>query len=123
LKRLNKLQVTIRKHKTNCIKGLVLFFTISLVSLSQYAPGVPFIAFAQPVNPNLINSPPFESPDFQELAASQKASSTNSTCTLSTAAKLHGTPQQTEGPYFVDGMPNRSDIRSDTLNNVKGGQT
>jgi protocatechuate 3,4-dioxygenase beta subunit len=24
-----------------------------------------------------------------------------------------GTPQQTEGPYFVDGMPNRSDIRSD----------
>jgi protocatechuate 3,4-dioxygenase beta subunit len=27
---------------------------------------------------------------------------------------LHGTPQQTEGPYFVDGMPNRSDIRSDT---------
>jgi protocatechuate 3,4-dioxygenase beta subunit len=29
--------------------------------------------------------------------------------------KLVGTPQQTEGPYFVDGMPNRSDIRSDPV--------
>lgn len=27
--------------------------------------------------------------------------------------KLYGSPQQTEGPYFVDDMPNRSDIRSD----------
>jgi protocatechuate 3,4-dioxygenase beta subunit len=27
---------------------------------------------------------------------------------------VEGTPQQIEGPYFVDGMPNRSDIRSDT---------
>lgn len=27
--------------------------------------------------------------------------------------KLQGKPQQTEGPYFVEGMPNRSDIRSD----------
>jgi hypothetical protein len=28
--------------------------------------------------------------------------------------EVKGTPQQIEGPYFVDGMPNRSDIRSDT---------
>jgi protocatechuate 3,4-dioxygenase beta subunit len=28
--------------------------------------------------------------------------------------EVEGTPQQIEGPYFVDGMPNRSDIRSDT---------
>src|SRR6266487_1785281 len=49
-----------------------------------------------------------------ELSASQKSASTNKTCTLTTSsAKLMGTPQQTEGPYFVDGMPNRSDIRSD----------
>jgi len=27
---------------------------------------------------------------------------------------VEGTPQQIEGPYFVNGMPNRSDIRSDT---------
>jgi protocatechuate 3,4-dioxygenase beta subunit len=42
------------------------------------------------------------------------SASTNRTCTLaSTSIKLKGTPQQTEGPYFVDGMPDRSDIRSD----------
>jgi protocatechuate 3,4-dioxygenase beta subunit len=99
-------------------KGLVLFFIISLVSQSQIS-NIPFIAFAQPANANLTNRPPTEPPEFQGLAASQKASSTNSTCTLSTASKLHGTPQQTEGPYFVDGMPNRSDIRSDTSNDVK----
>ena len=29
---------------------------------------------------------------------------------------LHGTPQQIEGPYFVDGMPNRSDVASGTSN-------
>jgi hypothetical protein len=41
---------------------------------------------------------------------SQKSASTNKTCTLAPASiKL----EQTEGPYFVDGMPNRSDIRSD----------
>ena len=28
--------------------------------------------------------------------------------------EVEGTPQQIEGPYFVDWMPNRSDIRSDT---------
>jgi hypothetical protein len=28
--------------------------------------------------------------------------------------EIEGTPQQIEDPYFVDGMPNRSDVRSDT---------
>jgi hypothetical protein len=45
----------------------------------------------------------------------QIATSTNETCTLTPSLiKVEGTPQQTEGQYFVDGMPNRSDIRSDT---------
>ena len=54
--------------------------------------------------------------DFRpDLAASQKNASVDGTCNLgSTSIKLHGTPQQTEGPYFVDGILNRSDIRSDT---------
>ena len=30
--------------------------------------------------------------------------------------EVEGTPQQIEGPYFVDDMPNRSDIRSDSTN-------
>jgi protocatechuate 3,4-dioxygenase beta subunit len=59
------------------------------------------------------SSRPFPPPSV-ELSASQISASTNKTCTLiPSSMKLQGTPQQTEGPYFVDGMPNRSDIRSD----------
>jgi len=50
-----------------------------------------------------------------ELSATQKNASTKATCSLTTSSvTLQGTPQQIEGPYFVDDMPNRSDIRSDT---------
>lgn len=57
---------------------------------------------------------PFSSPPSPELSAAQISASTNKTCTLKPwLIKLQGTPQQTEGPYFVGGMPNRSDIRSD----------
>src|SRR5918912_595661 len=53
-------------------------------------------------------------PISPELYAAQKNASTNKTCTLTPSLiEYEGTPQQTEGPYFVDGMPNRSDIRSD----------
>jgi protocatechuate 3,4-dioxygenase beta subunit len=107
----------LKLQKTFGIVAVLLILSVSVVA-SGISVADRISAFAQPANPNLTNRPPSEPPDFQELAASQKASSTNSTCTLSTAAKLRGTPQQTEGPYFVDGMPNRSDIRSDTLNNV-----
>src|ERR687889_1061923 len=49
-----------------------------------------------------------------ELSAAQTSSSTNQTCTLTPSLiEEEGTPQQIEGPYFVDDMPNRSDIRSD----------
>ena len=59
------------------------------------------------------SSRPFPPPSA-ELSASQISASTNKTCRLiPSSMKLQGTPQQTEGPYFVDGMPNRSDIRSD----------
>src|ERR687890_2154821 len=52
-----------------------------------------------------------------ELSAAQISSSTNQTCTLTPSLiEIEGAPQQIEGPYFVDYMPNRSDIRSDTSN-------
>jgi protocatechuate 3,4-dioxygenase beta subunit len=55
--------------------------------------------------------PPQISP---ELSGTQISSSTNKTCRVTpSVVESEGTPQQTEGPYFVDGMPNRSDIRSD----------
>jgi len=41
--------------------------------------------------------------------------STNLACTLTPSLiEIEGAPQQTEGPYFVDEMLDRSDIRSDT---------
>ena len=49
-----------------------------------------------------------------ELTSTQIYSSTNGTCSLTPSLiEIEGTPQQMEGPYFVDGMPNRSDIRTD----------
>jgi protocatechuate 3,4-dioxygenase beta subunit len=54
-------------------------------------------------------------PPPEQFSATQANASTNKTCTLTPSLlEVEGTPQQTEGPYFVDNMPNRSDIRSDT---------
>ncbi len=58
--------------------------------------------------------PPPSPPPLAELSPQQIASSTNKNCTLTPSLiEIEGTPQQIEGPYFVDNMPNRSDIRSE----------
>jgi protocatechuate 3,4-dioxygenase beta subunit len=79
--------------------------TISLSSSTTRPPSSPPTSLLPPL------------PASPELSATQKSASTNKTCTVkfssSSTTKLKGTPQQTEGPYFVDDMPNRSDIRSD----------
>jgi hypothetical protein len=60
---------------------------------------------------------PMPPPSQPELSATQRSASTNQTCALTPSLiEVEGTPQQIEGPYFVDNMPNRSDIRSDTSN-------
>lgn len=57
----------------------------------------------------------FGPPPVDELSAAQANASTNKTCALTPSLiEVEGTPQQTEGPYFVDNMPNRSDITTDT---------
>src|SRR5918992_233217 len=65
--------------------------------------------------PSQLSAPaPFPQP---ELSATQRSASTNQPCTLTPSlVEVEGTPQQIEGPYFVDDMPNRSDIRSDISN-------
>lgn len=61
--------------------------------------------------------PPTSPPPFEELPERQKAAATNQTCTLTPSLiEVEGTPQQIEGPYFVDNMPNRSDLRSEPSN-------
>src|SRR6187200_73793 len=112
-------------------KNISLFFQLSLTILILLGAGLaPAQASAQSIpiigdtysfsNPTL-SSPVRPSPTTfhppsisHELSAAQKSASTNKPCTLTPSLIEHeGTPQQTEGPYFVNGMPNRSDIRSD----------
>jgi protocatechuate 3,4-dioxygenase beta subunit len=102
--------------------GIFLFTILSLLNSSV---PISSIIFAQ--NANSITPPPprsnslssasssFPPPFSDQLSSQQMASSTNKTCTLTPSLiEEEGTPQQIEGPYFVAGMPNRSDIRSDT---------
>lgn len=87
---------------------------ISIDNLSKF--------FGQTPNPNPIENQtvsvipiPTQFGIPPELSASQRNASTRGTCSLTPASvRLHGNPQESEGPYFVDGMPNRSDISSDT---------
>jgi protocatechuate 3,4-dioxygenase beta subunit len=99
-------------------KGLVIKFTAivvafifsgSFISLSYNQ-----VIGSSPSSPQFATQQ-FPFPTLPELSATQKSASTNLTCTLTPSLiEVDGTPQQIEGPYFVDGMPNRSDIRSDT---------
>ena len=104
------------------IKILLTVFTISIISLiflaqttfdgqSNYFGKLPELTNRALATPSQFSIPP-------ELSAIQKNASTNATCSLTPSTTLSGTPQQIEGPYFVDGMPNRSDIRSDTSNGL-----
>jgi protocatechuate 3,4-dioxygenase beta subunit len=89
--------------------GILLLFYAPL-ELNTHTSGQP--AFQQGTNNITLpgSMPPFP---FEPLSAQQIATSTNKTCTLTPSLiEIEGTPQQIEGPYFVDGMPNRSDLRS-----------
>jgi protocatechuate 3,4-dioxygenase beta subunit len=97
-------------------------FTLTIIFLVILLPQVTFESlsksFGQVANAGMdqiLSIRPVQFGPFSELSSSQKAASAVSACTLTpTAMRLNPTPQQIEGPYFVDGMPNRSDIRSDT---------
>jgi protocatechuate 3,4-dioxygenase beta subunit len=103
--------------KPTSLKGSVFTVGILLVAfatldLSTYS--IVERASAQNTNSTIFRLPA-AAPFFEQLSPQQLATSTNKTCTLTPSLiQLEGTPQQTEGPYFVDGMPSRSDIRSDT---------
>jgi protocatechuate 3,4-dioxygenase beta subunit len=99
---------------------ILILLGAGLVSAQASAQSNPSAGNTYSLSPNL--SPPagpspttFPPPSISpELSAAQKSASTNKRCTLTPSLIEHeGTPQQTEGPYFVNGMPNRSDIRAD----------
>jgi protocatechuate 3,4-dioxygenase beta subunit len=101
--------------------AVLILLGAALAPIGSSAQSIPSNSSGSPLSNPSISSrftpsptgfpPPPISP---ELSAAQKSASTNKTCTLTPSLiEYEGTPQQTEGPYFVDGMPNRSDIRSD----------
>lgn len=99
----------------NTYKNLLIFLTIAL--LVTIPIDIKIItkqqSFAQNLNfPDLFQSA--SPPPFDNLSQQQKDASTNKTCTLTPSLiEVEETPQQIEGPYFVDGVPNRSDLRSE----------
>jgi protocatechuate 3,4-dioxygenase beta subunit len=89
--------------------GILLLLLVPL-DLSLYTSGQS--ALAQNTNTLFSRPPPVP---FDQLSVQQIAASTDKTCTLTPSLiEVEGTPQETEGPYFVDDVPNRSDIKSDT---------
>ena len=95
--------------------AVVIGFWLLLLVPLDLGTYIPYeLALAQNLNTSSLGLPP---PPFEQLSPQQIATSTNKTCTLTPSlVEVEGTPQQTEGPYFVDGMPNRSDLRSDSFN-------
>jgi protocatechuate 3,4-dioxygenase beta subunit len=89
---------------------VLILLGVGLAPIGSSAQSIPGIS--SPFGPRSTGFP--LPPISPELSAAQKSASTNKTCTLTPSLiEYEGTPQQIEGPYFVDGMPNRSDIRSD----------
>jgi len=109
-------------HNQKISKWILTVFTITIISLVSFLTQVSFVGLSksfgqtpEQTENQTLSMTPIQFGIPPELSASQKNASTTGTCLLTPASvRLHGTPQQTEGPYFVDGMPNRSDIRSDT---------
>jgi protocatechuate 3,4-dioxygenase beta subunit len=88
---------------------LIGLLALSILTPSPMGGRPPGQGGASPSAAGQFGSPP------DQFSATQANASTNNTCTLAPSLiEIEGTPQQTEGPYFVDNMPNRSDIRSDT---------
>src|SRR5919106_401295 len=101
-------------------EGLVIKFTAIVVAFIFSGLFIP-LSYSQVMgspSPQFATQQ-FPFPPLPELSVTQKSTSTNLTCKLTPSLiEVEGTPQQIEGPYFVDGMPNRSDIRSDTSNGL-----
>jgi protocatechuate 3,4-dioxygenase beta subunit len=100
--------------KENAIIVIISILSLSLLLTQITSIELPIIFALKAKNTLAAGPPPPQFGTSPDLSASQVSTSTNKTCTLlPSTVKLAGTPQQTEGPYFVDGMPERSDIRSD----------
>ena len=92
-----------------------IFLGFFLIQLSFDSQSKSFGDTLESIDNQRLVSKPLQFGIPPELSATLKNASTNATCSLTTSSvTLQGTPQQIEGPYFVDDMPNRSDIRSDT---------
>jgi protocatechuate 3,4-dioxygenase beta subunit len=102
---------------------LLISIVLVLTQVKNDSMSISFGLVASAVSDKGLSIRPMQFGFLSELFSPEKAASVSGTCTLTPdSERLHGTPQQIEGPYFVDEMPNRSDIRSDTFDgSVKEG--
>lgn len=93
----------------------VIFFSVLLgASFIDFLPAS-FAQFQKAITNQSSSNSGSPQPDLQsEPTLVHKTAPVLGSCELADSSKLHATPQQTEGPYFVDGKPNRSDIRTDS---------
>lgn len=96
---------------------ILLIIFLALVQVNLYSLQNSFALSINPMSDKGLSIRPVQ---FGAPPRFFDSSSFKGTCTLShDATELKGTPQQMEGPYFVDEMPNRSDIRSDTKDGLE----
>jgi protocatechuate 3,4-dioxygenase beta subunit len=102
---------------------LLISIVLVLTQVKNDSMSISFGLVASAVSDKGLSIRPMQFGFLSELFSPEKAASVSGTCALTPdSERLHGTPQQIEGPYFVDEMPNRSDIRSDTFDgSVKEG--
>jgi protocatechuate 3,4-dioxygenase beta subunit len=102
---------------------LLISIVLVLTQVKNDSMSISFGLVASAVSDKGLSIRPMQFGFLSELFSPEKAGSVSGTCTLTPdSERLHGTPQQIEGPYFVDEIPNRSDIRSDTFDgSVKEG--
>ena len=95
------------------LAGIILFACSFIIIPSIFAQKTNSTMLLLP-SPSLAPSPTQPPPLFGQISPQQIAASTNKTCSLTPSSiEIEGTPQQIEGPYYVAGISNRSDIRAD----------
>ncbi len=106
------------KRKSKACVLILIGIVAATILVGLFVP----ISFGQPMGPppqsgahlGQFGSAPPQFGSASQQSTTQTSGAANMNCTMTPSLiEVESTPQQTEGPYFVDEMLNRSDIRSD----------
>ncbi len=112
-------QVHFMAHVKGAIPSTLATIVYTLIAFTLL---LTVVSFKSTTDQSVLAQNAGSTPPFEQFTSQQMAASTNTTCMLTPSLiELEGSPQEIQGPYFVDGMPNRSDIRSDSLDGLVQG--